>query len=49
MTVVGILEAAFAPQILSFFTHSAPVQHAALLPLRLMGLCTPLLAVGMPR
>jgi multidrug resistance protein, MATE family len=44
---VGLLEATFAPQVLAFFSHSGPVQHAALGPLRLMGLCTPLLAVGM--
>ena len=44
---VGLLEAIFAPQVLAFVTHSDLVQHAALGPLRLMGLCTPLLAVGM--
>jgi putative MATE family efflux protein len=44
---VGLLEAIFAPQVLAFVTHSELVQHAALAPLRLMGLCTPLLAVGM--
>ena len=45
--VVGLLEAIFAPQLLSFVTHSELVQQAALGPLRMMGLCTPLLAVGM--
>lgn len=45
--VVGGLCALFAPTVLSVFTHSPAVQAAALTPLRLMGLCTPLLAVGM--
>lgn len=44
---IGLLEAIFAPQIVGFFSHSEPVQRAALGPMRLMGLCTPLLAVGM--
>jgi putative MATE family efflux protein len=44
---VGLLEAIFAPQLLGFVTHSELVHQAALGPLRLMGLCTPLLAVGM--
>jgi MATE family multidrug resistance protein len=44
---VGLLEAAFAPQILAFVTHSDLVRHAALAPLRLMGVCTPMLATGM--
>ena len=44
---VGLLEAIFAPQLLAFVTHSELVQHAALVPLRLMGVCTPILAVGM--
>ncbi|MFT3765310.1 MAG: MATE family efflux transporter [Minicystis sp.] len=44
---IGLLEAIFAPQVLSFVTHSEMVQRAALGPLRLMGICTPLLAVGM--
>ncbi len=45
--VVGLLEAAFAPQILGFVTHSALVQGAALNPMRVMGICTPLIAAGM--
>jgi multidrug resistance protein, MATE family len=45
--VLGVLEATFAPQVLAFFTHSPAVQQAALGPMRLMGVCTPLLAVGM--
>ena len=45
--VVGLVEAIFAPQVLAFVTHSELVRHAALGPLRLMGVCTPLLAVGM--
>jgi MATE family multidrug resistance protein len=44
---VGLFEVIWAPQLLSFVTHSELVQRAALNPLRLMGLCTPLLAVGM--
>jgi MATE family multidrug resistance protein len=44
---LGLLEAIFAPQLLAFVTHSELVQQAALGPLRLMGVCTPLLAVGM--
>ncbi len=44
---IGLLEAIFAPQVLAFLTHSELVQRAALNPLRLMGLCTPMLAVGM--
>lgn len=44
---IGLLEALFAPQVLSFATHSEMVQQAALHPLRLMGICTPMLAVGM--
>ena len=44
---VGLLEAVFAPQVLGFVTHSDLVQRAALMPMRIMGLCTPMLAVGM--
>ena len=43
----GLLEAIFARPILAFAAHSEAVQQAALVPLRLMGVCTPLLAVGM--
>jgi MATE family multidrug resistance protein len=45
--VVGLLEAIFAPEVLGFVTHSELVQGAALAPLRVMGLCTPLIATGM--
>ena len=45
--VIGLLEAAFAPQILGFVSHSELVQSAALGPMRLMGVCTPLIALGM--
>ena len=45
--LVGFLEAAFAPQILAFVSHSELVQQAALAPMRVMGICTPLVAVGM--
>lgn len=45
--VVGMLVAVFAPLVLRVFTHSPAVHEASLVPLRMMGLCTPLLAVGM--
>ena len=45
--LVGLLEAVFAPQILAFVSHSDLVQQAALAPMRVMGVCTPLVAVGM--
>lgn len=46
--VVGLLEGVvFAHPILGFLTHSPAVAEAALWPLRAMGLCTPLIAVGM--
>src|SRR6185369_16556735 len=46
--VVGLLEGVvFTDTIVGFVTHSEAVQHAALLPMRIMGLCTPLIAVGM--
>jgi putative MATE family efflux protein len=44
---IGLVEAIFAPDLLAFVTHSEMVRHAALAPMRLMALCTPLLAVGM--
>jgi putative MATE family efflux protein len=44
---VGLLQGVFAKQVLAFFSHSEAVQQAALGPMRLMGVCTPLLAVGM--
>ena len=44
---VGFLEAAFAPQLLAFVTKSELVQQAALGPMRIMGICTPLIALGM--
>jgi MATE family multidrug resistance protein len=45
--VLGLLEAVFASQILGFVTHSELVRSAALMPMRVMGLCTPLIAAGM--
>jgi MATE family, multidrug efflux pump len=46
--VVGLLEGVIFPHsILSFVSHSPPVIAAALTPLRMMGICTPLIAVGM--
>ncbi len=46
--VVGILEGlAFPREILSFVSQSPPVIEAAMLPMRVMGICTPLIAVGM--
>ncbi|MFO0758462.1 MAG: MATE family efflux transporter [Byssovorax sp.] len=44
---VGLLEAIFADKILAFVSHSVLVQNAALMPMRVMGLCTPFVAVGM--
>jgi putative MATE family efflux protein len=44
---VGVLQAVFARQILAFVTNSELVQQAALDPMRVMGICTPLIAVGM--
>jgi multidrug resistance protein, MATE family len=45
--IIGALEAVFAEQILAFVTHSELVQQAALQPMRVMGACSPLIAVGM--
>jgi Na+-driven multidrug efflux pump len=44
---VGLLEAAFAEQILAFATSSELVRQAALRPMQLMGACTPVIAVAM--
>ncbi|EYF05430.1 MATE family efflux transporter [Chondromyces apiculatus] len=45
--VVGLLEAVFAQQILSVVSTSELVQQAALRPMQVMGICTPLVAVAM--
>jgi len=46
--VVGFLEGVvFTRPILAFVSHSPAVRAAAELPMRVMGLCTPLIAVGM--
>lgn len=46
--VVGLLEGVIFPrQILSFVSHSPAVIEAAMLPMQIMGICTPLIAVGM--
>jgi len=46
--VVGLIEGVLLPrQILSVFSSSEAVIEAAMLPMRLMGLCTPLIAAGM--
>lgn len=45
--VVGLLEAVFAQQILAFVTSSELVREAALRPMQVMGLCTPVVAVAM--
>jgi multidrug resistance protein, MATE family len=46
--VIGLCEGVlFTGPILRIVTHSALVQHAADMPLRIMGICTPLIAVGM--
>lgn len=46
--VVGFFEGViFTDAIVKLVTHSELVQRAALLPMRIMGICTPLIAVGM--
>jgi putative MATE family efflux protein len=46
--VLGILEGVvFTDTIVKLVTHSELVQRAALMPMRIMGICTPLIAVGM--
>lgn len=46
--VVGFLEGVvFTGPLLSLMTKSEAVREAALLPMRIMGICTPLIAVGM--
>jgi putative MATE family efflux protein len=46
--VVGLLEGVcFTPQIVHFITHSEEVRAAALVPMRLMGIVTPIIAVAM--
>lgn len=46
--ILGLCEGVlFTKPILAFVSHSAAVQEAALLPLRMMGLLTPVIAVGM--
>ncbi len=44
---IGVLELIFAEQILAFVSHSPLVQQTALLPMRIMGICTPIIGVGM--
>jgi putative MATE family efflux protein len=45
---IGLLEGVlFTETIVKLVTHSEAVQHAALMPMRIMGICTPLIAVGM--
>src|SRR5690606_16578849 len=44
---VGALEYVFAEQILGFLTLSPLVREAALVPMRIMGITTPIVAVGM--
>ncbi|WP_338046256.1 MATE family efflux transporter [Polyangium spumosum] len=45
--VVGLCEAVFAPQILAFVSQSEVVREVALGPMRVMGICTPVIAIGM--
>jgi len=46
--ILGLCEGViFTDPILRLVSHSEAVRHAALVPLRIMGLCTPLIAVGM--
>jgi Na+-driven multidrug efflux pump len=45
---IGLLEGVvFTDTIVNLVTHSEAVQRAALMPMRIMGICTPLIAVGM--
>lgn len=44
---IGLLQAVFAKQILRLVTNSELVQQAALDPMRMMGVSTPLIAIGM--
>ena len=46
--VVGLLEGVFLTEpLLHFITQSPAVYETALVPMRMMGICTPLIAVGM--
>jgi Na+-driven multidrug efflux pump len=46
--VVGLIEGVFFPeQILHFVSNSQAVRDAALMPMRMMGICTPVIAVAM--
>lgn len=46
--VVGLLEGIIFPgELLSVFTSSPAVAEAAMMPMRIMGVCTPIIAVGM--
>lgn len=46
--IVGLLEGVVFPrELLSIFTSSPAVADAAMMPMRLMGICTPVIAVGM--
>jgi Na+-driven multidrug efflux pump len=44
---IGLLEAVFAREILALATTSELVRAAALRPMQVMGVCTPIIAVGM--
>ena len=45
--IVGAIEFVFAEQILAFLSNSELVREAALTPMRIMGVTTPIVAVGM--
>jgi putative MATE family efflux protein len=46
--VVGLFEGVlFTPQIVHFISHSDAVRHAAITPMRMMGIVTPIIAVAM--
>ena len=46
--ILGLFEGVlFSKQILGFVSHSVAVQNAALVPLRIMGIVTPIIAVAM--
>ncbi|WP_394823380.1 MATE family efflux transporter [Pendulispora albinea] len=46
--LIGLCEGAlFTPQLLHFLSHSPAVREAAMLPMRMMGIMTPIIAVAM--
>jgi putative MATE family efflux protein len=46
--IIGLCEGVFfTPQIVAFISHSPAVQAAALMPMRIMGIVTPIIAIAM--